>query len=156
MRYVKCLFIKIQKQQNVLKISLLFRKVQTLRTNNSRILIVKNAELSGYCFYNNANIQGDFQICISVPLIILLCSKQSYTYLNNQSNIDKSTNMREIILGIFKIQNANIMTKITIDPNLHRVYYAIQFLSYKKWTFLEWPAFPRAGLQQNDIMNTSI
>ena len=33
--------------------------------------------------------------------------------------------MTEMILGIFKIQNANIMTKITIDPNLRRVYYAI-------------------------------
>ena len=41
---------------------------QTLRVNNSRILIIKNAKPSGYYFYMNLNIWGDFQICISVPL----------------------------------------------------------------------------------------
>ena len=44
------------------------RKIQTLRVNNSRILTIKNAKFSGYYFYMNLNIQGDFQICISVPL----------------------------------------------------------------------------------------
>ena len=39
--------------------------------NNSRILIIKNAKPSGYYFYMNLNIWGDFQICISVPLTIL-------------------------------------------------------------------------------------
>ena len=33
-----------------------------------RILRIKNAKLSRYCFYTNTNIYGDFQICISVPL----------------------------------------------------------------------------------------
>ena len=47
------------------------RKVQILRMNNSRILTIKNAKLSGYYFYMNLNIWGDFQICISVPLINL-------------------------------------------------------------------------------------
>ena len=37
--------------------------------NNSRILTIKNAKFSGYYFYTNSNIRGDFQICISVPLI---------------------------------------------------------------------------------------
>ena len=36
--------------------------------NNSRILTIKNAKLSGYYFYMNLNIWGDFKICISVPL----------------------------------------------------------------------------------------
>ena len=40
LRYVQSLFANIQKQQNMLKISLLF----------------KNAKLSRYCFYMNANI----------------------------------------------------------------------------------------------------
>ena len=44
---------------------------QTLRVNNSRILIIKNAKPSGYYFYMNLNIWGDFQICISVPLSVL-------------------------------------------------------------------------------------
>ena len=36
--------------------------------NNSRILTIKNPRISGYYFYLNLNIWGDFQICISVPL----------------------------------------------------------------------------------------
>ena len=36
--------------------------------NNSKILAIKIAKFSGYYFYMNLNIQGDFQICISVPL----------------------------------------------------------------------------------------
>ena len=42
--------------------------MQTLLVNNSKILTIKNAKLSGYYFYMNLNIWGDFQICISVPL----------------------------------------------------------------------------------------
>ena len=38
------------------------------RVNSSRILTIKNAKLSGYNFYMNLIIWGDFQICISVPL----------------------------------------------------------------------------------------
>ena len=34
-----------------------------------RILGIKNAKFSAYCFYMKANIYGDFQICISVPLM---------------------------------------------------------------------------------------
>ena len=52
----------------MLKISLLFKKFAKVMVNNSRILRIKNAKFSGYCFYVNKNILGDFQICISVPL----------------------------------------------------------------------------------------
>ena len=44
------------------------RNLQTSRASNSRILKIKNAKYSGYCFYMNTNIYRDFQICISVPL----------------------------------------------------------------------------------------
>ena len=30
---------------------------------------MKNANISGYCFYMNTNIWGDFEICIRAPLI---------------------------------------------------------------------------------------
>ena len=53
----------------MLKINLLFKKNTDLRVNNSRILRIKNAKLSEYYFYKNLNLWGDFQICISVPLI---------------------------------------------------------------------------------------
>ena len=45
--------------------------MQTSRVNNSRILRIKNAKFSEYCFYMNTNIQGDFQICISLPLKVI-------------------------------------------------------------------------------------
>ena len=37
--------------------------------NNSRILTTDNAKFPGYYFSMNFNIQGDFQIFISVPLL---------------------------------------------------------------------------------------
>ena len=52
----------------MLKISLLLRKIQLLRVNNLRILMIKNAKFSGYYFYMNLTIWRDFQFCISVPL----------------------------------------------------------------------------------------
>ena len=30
---------------------------------------IKNVQFSGYCFYMNTNLSGDFEICISVPLV---------------------------------------------------------------------------------------
>ena len=52
----------------MLNISLLFKKFANFTDKNSRILRIKNAESSGYCFYMNMNVWGDFLICISVPL----------------------------------------------------------------------------------------
>ena len=45
------------------------RNLQTSRANSWRIVRIKNAKFSGYCFYMNTSIQGDFQICINVPSI---------------------------------------------------------------------------------------
>ena len=38
------------------KLAYFVRNLQTSRANNSRILMIKNAKFSGYCFYMNANI----------------------------------------------------------------------------------------------------
>ena len=62
------------------KIVYFLRTLQNLRVNNSRILRIKNVKFSGSSFYMNTNIQGDFQICISVPLII---SQQEKNYKPN-------------------------------------------------------------------------
>ena len=40
--------------------------------HNSRIPRIKNAKLSVYYIYMNITIQGDFQICISLPLMLML------------------------------------------------------------------------------------
>ena len=74
---MESLFTKIQKQLNMLKFSLLFKKFTNLRVNNSRITRIKNAKFSEYFLCINTNIQGDFQLCISVPL------KPSQNSLNN-------------------------------------------------------------------------
>ena len=58
----------------MLKISLLFKKFTNFTgkcANIYRILRIKNAKFPGYCFYINTNIYGDFQICISVPLMCI-------------------------------------------------------------------------------------
>ena len=55
----------------MLKISLFFKKNTNFTgVNKSIIVMIKNAKFSGYYFYKNSNIFGDFQICISVPLMI--------------------------------------------------------------------------------------
>ena len=46
----------------MLKISLLFKEFTDWRVNNSRIVRIKNAKLSGSCFYMKINVQGDFHI----------------------------------------------------------------------------------------------
>ena len=79
----KSLLTNIQKHQNMLKIGLLFKKLQTSRADNSRILRFTNAKFLGYCFYMNTKIQVDFQICISVPLpviplVLTLLSRNSF------------------------------------------------------------------------------
>ena len=38
--------------------------------NNLKILTIRNAKFSGYYFYVNLNIWGDFQFCIGVTLIM--------------------------------------------------------------------------------------
>ena len=42
--------------QNMLKISLLFKKFTNFTVNNLTILRIKNPKFSGYCFYRNTNI----------------------------------------------------------------------------------------------------
>ena len=41
--------------------------------NNSRTLTIKNVKFSGYYLRMNSNIWGDFQICISAPLMSDSC-----------------------------------------------------------------------------------
>ena len=52
----------------MLKLVYFLRILQTSPANNSRIFRIKNAKFSGYSFYMNTNIYGDFQICITLPL----------------------------------------------------------------------------------------
>ena len=58
----------------MLKLPYFLRNLQISLENNSKTLRIKNATFSG-CFYINKNIDGNFQIYISVPLIssFILC-----------------------------------------------------------------------------------
>ena len=84
---MKSLFTNIQKQKNILKISVLFMKLTNFTGKYSRIVRIKIAKFSGYCFYMNTNIQGDFQIYISVPF-----SLKSNVYFPQRSRA-KADNM---------------------------------------------------------------
>ena len=56
--YVKCLFINIQKQQDTLTLAYFLRNLQSLRVNNSRILMIKNDEIFGILFlYESKNLE---------------------------------------------------------------------------------------------------
>ena len=68
---MKTFFTNIQRQQNRLKISLLFKRFTNF-TGRQFDIKIKNAKFSGSCFYMNTNILGDFLISISVPLIAFL------------------------------------------------------------------------------------
>ena len=57
--------------------------IETLRVKNSRIFSIKNAKVSGYYFYINLNILGDFQICISVPLKIRILKQNQTQFQRN-------------------------------------------------------------------------
>ena len=71
----------IQKNNRCQKLAYFLRNLQTSRANNSKILGIKNAKSSGYCFYLYTNIWGDFQIYISVSLRRLAAKKFTQIYL---------------------------------------------------------------------------
>ena len=87
-RYVKSLFTNIQKDR--------FKNqpILTPRGNNSRILRIRNARFSGYCFHIITNIQVDSQICISVSLI---------SELNLSQVIHKDTRTRYIEVSLVSL-----------------------------------------------------
>ena len=76
--------------------------MQILRANKLRILRIQNTKFSGYYFYMNANIQGDFQICISVPLIelsnLITITQWNYKVLVDCVNISKRSEAAKILI----------------------------------------------------------
>ena len=86
-KHVKSLFINIQKQWNMLKLDYFLRNLRTSRGNNSRILGIKNTKFSGSCFNMNTNIQRDFQICITLPLISIHNANKNLFWSFFQDNV---------------------------------------------------------------------
>ena len=81
--------------------------------NNSRIVTIKTAKLSGYCFYLNLNIWGNFQICISVPLTKLKEIKLFYLHCSCK-------NCCAIKLGEFKSDQNTSPDKLGNPENLNK------------------------------------
>ena len=54
--YEKFVYKHLQTVEYVKKLAFFLRNLQTSWANNSRILRIKNAKFSGYCFYMNTNI----------------------------------------------------------------------------------------------------
>ena len=78
--------------------------MQTLRVNNSRIVTIKNGKFSGYYFYMNLNVGRDFQICISVTLIISFDRQEKIGYPRGQTCEDLFIYcFVKILLFIYKI-----------------------------------------------------
>ena len=92
----------------MLKISLLFKKF----TNFTRKYLegsYEGSKFSGYCFYMNLNTQGDFQICIIVPLETSnrsshskLCRKVLQVNLVCNSLREKCPNIEFFLVRIFQ------------------------------------------------------
>ena len=133
-RYVKSLFTNIQKDRfkNQLHGEI------TPRGNNSRILRIRNARFSGYCFHVITNIQVDSQICISVSLISELNLSQVIHKDTRTKYIEVSlvpllliSNIQALIqtffasgnrtlLSVVKIMQSFILMQNTLEKGLNR------------------------------------
>ena len=99
----------------------------------------KKANFLGYCFYMNKNIYGNFQICISVPLIkklwLILKFRTAQTErqiitINISLNISRNKGHQTIKFGqliecnIFFLKNhtQNAMEKLVPDPFIRSFY----------------------------------
>ena len=71
----------------MLKLAYFLRNLLSLHVNYLKILTIKNAKFSGYCFYLNIKILEDFHICISVPLIRLFSEKKFNGLYPKEKNI---------------------------------------------------------------------
>ena len=131
-RYVKSLFTNIQKDR--------FKNqpILTPRGNNSRILRIRNARFSGYCFHVMTNIQVDSQICISVSLISELNLSQVIHKDTRTKYIEVSlvpllliSNIQALIqtffasgnrtlLSVVKIMQSFILMQNTLEKGLNR------------------------------------
>ena len=62
------------------KLAYFLRNLQTSRANNLRVLGNKKAKLSGYYFRMNLNIYRNFQISISVLLMLAVLRTTNFSY----------------------------------------------------------------------------
>ena len=102
----------------MLKISLLFKKnLETLRVNNSRIIMIKNATFSGYYLSMNLNIWGDFKSALVASQNSSKKTCRSLFLIKLQVKVLKNTSFREylqvtaFVIRCFSAVNASFQCK---------------------------------------------
>ena len=99
------------------KVAYFLRKIQTLRVNNSIIPRTKNTKFSEYYFYLTMNLYGEFQICISVPLIIRRFNK----------------NQPQTVIFISYIGTFSLAVGPKTITLKHSLLIKVDLLSWKQW-----------------------
>ena len=121
LRYVKSLFTNIQKQQKLLKISLLFRKFYKLQGQVTReFLGLRMQSFQGIVFYMSTNTQENFQIFKpqDLPQIIVIS-----TVFGSIRNIEENiSDQKRIILQNLKIRE-NYKNSKTIGKVCEEYYF---------------------------------
>ena len=103
--------------------------------------MIKNAKFSGYYFDMNLNMWGDFQICISVPLIKTKIKNHFVHYVDNgfylknhfyiKSRASKSLPLEIIPLNIDKFRCSGTLITVKsalIRPGIEQIISALKLL----------------------------
>ena len=92
--------------------------MQTFRLNNCRILRIKNAKFLEYYFYMNTNIQGDFQICISIPFSQMRKFERFWILQNQAFIFIKIIKDMKIVFS----QDSNLLCLLQVFSKVHVKY----------------------------------
>ena len=130
-RYVKNLFRNIRNRKIREKLTYILRNLQTLTANNSRVLRIKKAKFSGYCFYMNANIQRDSEICINVMSV---CYYNATYAFQSEFTLYNCLNVKKILArnrrDIWSLSDKN---RIQTHNHLARKRTLNHLVSFAKW-----------------------
>ena len=93
--------------------------------NNSIILTIKNANISGYYFYMNFNIWEDFQICISIHLMFLKLFGKSWKNFRNSFVMEFLFRK----LQAYKLQSSAVCVCKVLENSISKDYVGVTFSS---------------------------
>ena len=95
--------------------------------------MIKNAKFSGYYFDMNLNIWGDFQICISVPLITWNASRRTQSNQHHNKNLKTEQPKKSLYSEILTQKRSNTVrrksSKTNIQPNKQDIIQIFKSLS---------------------------
>ena len=148
------------------KLAHFLRNLQTSQANNSRILRIKNTKLSGYCFYMNTYIKWDFQICISVTLILhayhnIIKSLETEFIIEEQHRLLTPLpwwNLLPTKLRIVYDITSALFKSLSRNCNFNTIVFLISFsdLSQNRAMFRNWNHLQRRKTQLNMSQTTLV